>query len=93
MGLPTREKQPDEIRKITFDFSEKMITGDTLTGSPTMIAETGLTVGSGSIVGATVTAFVSSGTLGDKYKVTCRCSTIGGEILELDCFVKIKEVN
>ena len=93
MAFPKRLKQPDEKRTLTFDFSAKIVPGTTLTGAATLIAETGLTVSSGTVAATTVTCQVSGGILGTAYKVTCRCNATNGDILELDATVVIKEVN
>ena len=91
--LPYRWKQPDEVRTLTFDFARKLVSGATLTGTPTVVAQTGLTVGAGTIAGSTVSAQVSGGTLGSEYKVTCRCGVSNGDVLELDVMIRVAEEN
>ena len=94
-ALPVRYKQPAEIRTLTFDFSAKLAHNATLTGTPTTVGESGITVGAGTISsnGKLVSMKVSGGSLGTTYKVTCRCGATNGDTLELDCHVTIAEVN
>jgi hypothetical protein len=52
---------------------------------------TGLTLESHSIVGKTVVAYISGGTVGQTYQVEYKITTDGGRIDERSIYLKIKE--
>jgi hypothetical protein len=85
-------KQPSEKLKITFDFSDTLLENDSLTGTPTLTSDTGITVTSTAISGDTVTCFVSGGTTGSKYKIEVVVDTVAGEILEGDVQSKVQDL-
>ena len=93
MTLPVRTKQPDEIRTIPFDFGPKLGVGAQLTGSPTTVAEAGITVVGSAIAAPVVNVQVSGGALGTTYKVTCKIGATNGDLLELDVNLRIAEEN
>lgn len=84
-----RTKQPDETRTLTFEFSDKLATGDALTGAATITADTGLTVAGATVSGTTVTCQVSGGAHGSNYNVSCKMSTTQGDVLELDALIAV----
>ena len=95
MTLPIRIKQPGETRTLTFDFTDKLATGDLLTGTPVVTAATGLTAGAPAL-GAdsrTVDVPISGGTDAVDYNVQCKCDTVNGDVLQLDATVQVREQN
>jgi len=89
--IPARRKQPTEKRTLTFDFTEKLASGDSVTTIASVAAATGLTISAGTLVGNLVSAQISSGAAGTDYLVSCRVNTAQGDILELDVTVEVRE--
>lgn len=85
---PFRFKQPGEERLVTFDYTTKLLAGDSI-ASVVALDPAGLTASGTSIVGATVTVLISGGTDGVSYRVSCRVATAQGETLELDVDMEV----
>ena len=86
-------KDPDAVLDYTFDWTEWLdALADTLADHQ-VIAEAGLTLETSSIVGKKVVAWLSGGTEGTTYRVTCRVTTASSppRIDDRSIFVKIKE--
>lgn len=78
-GLPTITKTPESLLDYTFDWT-KWLAGIGLTGSDILaysVDSPGLTKTSDSRSGASVTAFLTGGEVGDSYTVTCSISVPG----------------
>jgi hypothetical protein len=70
------EKTPDESAPFDFDFSEDLVTGETITGSPVMSATpSGLNLGVPSVNGSIVQVRISAGTARTTYDVRCKITT------------------
>lgn len=91
MGRPTRQKQPGEARTLSFDFTDKLASGDSLTGTATVTVASGLTAGTPSRTGNVVSVRLSSGTDGTDYNVQCSCATTDGDTLHLDATIEVRE--
>ena len=70
-------KDPDAVLDYQWNWATWLPTGDTI-ASATVTAETGLTVDSDSNTATVVTAWLSGGTVGESYDVTCRVVTADG---------------
>ena len=70
-------KDPDAVLDYQWTFASWLPSGDTIV-SATVTADTGLTLDSTSNTTTTVTAWLSGGTVGEKYSVRCRITTAGG---------------
>jgi hypothetical protein len=70
-------KDPNAVLDYQWDWSAWLPDDDTI-ASATVTAESGLTVDSSSNADATVTAWLSGGTVGSDYNVTCRIVTADG---------------
>lgn len=70
-------KDPNAVLDYQWDWSAWLPDDDAI-ASATVTAEAGLTVNSSSSVNATVTAWLSGGTAGSDYNVTCRIVTADG---------------
>lgn len=83
---PPIRKHPSEVRRLAGNFGKRLKaatdflgTTVTLTGTPTVSATSGLTVGSASISGPRVLFTASSGTADNDYVVTITVTTSNGE--------------
>lgn len=75
-------KHPNEVIRVSADFTRRLANGDTLTGSPTVTRLVGdMTIGAGSLSGALVTFTASAGTDGTTTTVQVNCGTTNGETL------------
>lgn len=87
----TITKDPDSVLDYTFDWEDWLaLIVDTL-ASHSVEVETGIVCDSSSIVADTVIAWISSGTVGTTYRVTCRVVTTSGRTDDRSIFIKIKE--
>ncbi|MEU6582805.1 hypothetical protein [Nocardia sp. NPDC046763] len=79
-------KSPTDIDPWTFDWSEELASGETITAS-SFIVISGLTLTSAAHTATTATILVSGGTLGTTYLVTNRVATSTGR--QLDCSFQV----
>lgn len=92
--LATFTKQPADVQDYDIDYSEycgSFAPADTLAGDPVVTTDPGITVDSVSRVGSVVKVFLSGGTTGTTYKVTCRATTTGQRVKEVEIKIKVKE--
>lgn len=75
-------KHPAEVIRVTADFSQRLATGDTLTGAATVTKLAGdMTVGGGTVATPLVSYTVSGGTDGTVTTTQVSCGTTNGETL------------
>ena len=87
----TITKDPDAELDYIFDWAEWLAGITDTIASKEIIVETGITCDSSSIVSDTVVAWISGGTAGATYRVTCRIVTAGGRTDDRSIFIKIAE--
>lgn len=88
--MRTWDKDPQASLPWVFDWTA-WLAGDTITGTPLVTVDTGLT-GSGQTNTTTkVTITLSGGTLGTTYKVACRITTTAGLIDERTIAIRITD--
>lgn len=90
MALPVLKKYPGEERPATFDFTDKLEAGDSLTGTATVTTSPGLTLGTPVRSGNVVTVEVLGGTLGNDYTLACTCGTVDGYTLEIRLTMEVR---
>lgn len=90
-------KDPNAVLDYSWDWfnaasgeANGWLNGDTYS-SHTITADAGITVNSSSQSGGIITAWLAGGTVGVKYKVTCRIVTTGGRTDDRTIYIKIKE--
>ena len=69
-------KDPDAVLDYVWDWTSWL--GDDTIATTTITAADGITVDSSATVGPLVTVWLSGGTAGTTYPVTCRITTDGG---------------
>ena len=91
--LKTFNKQTGDRLDFDFDYTKFLAArGDDTIESATIVAESGLTIDSSLIVdNRLVKFFCSGGTDQQKYKVTCIAQTVGGRVIEAECYVAIQD--
>lgn len=95
------DKQPGESLDYEFDYTDWLADrSDTISGVPDITAElistpgeTGgeLTISGTVVLGGIVRYFASGGLNGERFKVTCVATTVGGRIKEDEMAITIKE--
>ena len=89
--MPTSyTKDPAAHLDFVFDWSDWLVDGDAI-DSATVTAGTGITVTGTSIVGSTVVPWLSGGTVGKNYAVTCQVTTTDGRIDERTITIRVRE--
>lgn len=86
-------KDPDAVLDYIFDWGDYLTEIDDTINSHEIVVPEGdeIVCDSSSIVEDTVVAWVSGGTAGTTYRVTCRIATVGGRTDDRSIFIKIKE--
>jgi len=87
----TITKDPDAVLDYTFDWSEWLDNIVDTISSMEIVAETGITCNNSNVAGKTAIAWISGGTAGTTYRVTCRIVTAGGRTDDRSIFIKAKE--
>lgn len=84
-------KDPDSVLPFAVDWSD-WLTGEADTAaSATWIVPTGLTQASTSLSGGKATIWLSGGTNGSDYSVTCRLTTTGGRTDDRTLRITVRE--
>lgn len=92
--VAVRTKSPRESKTLTWDFSEELASGDSITGTPTATVVGGgtLTVSTPTVSGNVVSTRVSAGTANVNYVVRILALTVGGDTLEEEALIRVTEV-
>lgn len=83
-------KDPDALLDYSVDWSSWLADGETL-DTVEWIVEDGLTNAASSATGAVATIWLSGGTVGATYRVTCRVSTSAGRVDDRSFAVRVGE--
>ena len=83
-------KQPAESLDYDFDWSRWLTSPDVISTS-VVTAESGITLGVKVSSTTVVKQFVSGGTSGSDYKITCRITTVEGRIDEEEITILVRE--
>lgn len=85
------DKDPQAVLDWQFNWSNWLSAGESITGTPVVTVDSGLTKDSQSNTGNTVTVWLSGGTLGTLYKVACRVTTNQGRTDERTIGIRITD--
>ena len=83
-------KDPSAVLDYAFDWTEWLATGETITDH-TITADTGITVDSWTESDGKVIVWLSGGTAGINYKVTCLITTSAGRTDPRTIWIKVVE--
>jgi hypothetical protein len=85
------DKDPDDILDYSFDWTSRLTSGDTISAS-TWIVPTGIVKNSDSIGPGSKTTIIwlSGGTIGVKYTLTNRITTVAGRQIDQSVDIKVK---
>lgn len=87
---PFPPKDPAEVLDYTFDWG-RWLDGDTI-DTVSFTTDAGLTEDSNSFTDSTATCWVSGGTAGERYLLTCTIETAGGRTGERSRWIRVKEL-
>jgi hypothetical protein len=90
MILGTFIKQPSDTMDYDIDYTDWLTTGDNVS-SVVITKDTGITVDSSFINDPRVKIWLSGGTAGTTYKVTCTMTSADGRIRQDEFKVKVRE--
>jgi len=92
MAVTKKTKQPSEVLDYDFKYTDWLDSGDEIESAEVTVA-TGITLDSYNIVSpGIVKVWLSGGTDGETYLITCVATTEGGREKEKEFKLKIKEV-
>ncbi len=86
-------KDPASVLDYTINFTNWLASGDTITGTPTWTADTGITKGTETNTTTAATLFLSGGTAGDIYEIKCVAVTGNGRTVARRFRVKCEELH
>ena len=93
MRLGVATQQSTERKSYSFVYTEALDKGDSVSSIDSCIAEPGGLIVSPALVSDTrCRVWCSEGTPGNSYKVTLRVNTAGGEILEDELIIRVKDI-
>ena len=88
------DKDPADVLDYGLDWSDQLALkspADTIS-SATWVVPAGLIAGAQSVVGGVAATWLSGGTAGTDYTITCRIVTTGGRTLERSVKLHVKEL-
>jgi len=84
-------KDPDATLDYTVDWSDWLVGGDTISGTPTWAVPTGITKASQTNTTTTATITLSGGTANVDYDVACKITTAASLIDERTIHIKVRQ--
>ncbi len=88
-GLPLWKKDPSAVKDYQVDWTA-WLAGDNITAHA-VTAAAGITIDASSASGAVVTIWLSGGTHGQTYKVTCEITTAGGRVEQRSFEIEVRD--
>lgn len=93
MLVGTYTKQPGERYPFTVSFASRMAQqGDTLASVSATADDPSVTIVQATISGQVAYVWVEGGTHGENYQITLVATTTGGQLLEAEVRVRVREV-
>lgn len=84
-------KDPDEVLDYQFDWTDRLVTGETISTSVfSKASDDTITLGSTSVSGAVTTVWISAGTIGELCEVTNRVTTSAGRTYDETARLRIR---
>jgi hypothetical protein len=82
MTLSWPDKDPADVLDYSITFTRALPSGANLTGATWAVTPSGLAIGASAQSGQVATVFLSGGTAGVEYTVTCTATADGGRTIE-----------
>lgn len=89
--VATYIQQPSERLDYTFDYTDMLKDGDTISSATAVASPSGLTVSGVTTTPTTIRFWVNGGSVGAKYKVTVTATTTNGRVKQDEAVFSIKE--
>lgn len=86
-----KTKDPNAVLDYLFRWTKELTRLDDTISSFEIFAETGITIDSSSNTDTEVTVWISGGTAGTRYLVTCRIVTAGGRTYDKSFYLNIAQ--
>lgn len=83
-------KDPEEVLDYQFDWTDRLVTGETISTSDFIRASGDVTLGAESFVGAFTTVWLSGGTVGTVNVITNRITTSQGRTYDQSARLRIR---
>lgn len=90
MAITKIPKQPTEVLDYDFDYSAWLVITDEISAA-TITVPSGITLDSYSFTDTVVKIWLSGGTDGETYKITCLVTTSAGRKKEKELRIKVKD--
>ena len=90
--MTTKTKQPAESLDYDFDFTNALPAGDNVSTANVSVLPVGPILGTKQISGQSVKQWISGGTDGNKYKITCVATSAAGRIRELEFELSVNDL-
>lgn len=84
-------KDPDAVLDYVLDWTSWLASGETITGTPAVTVESGITKDSQSNTGTIVTVWLSGGTAGQNYTVAVKVTTTDARTDERTILVPVRD--
>lgn len=84
-------KDPSDIIDHGIDWTEHLPADDTIATVAWSVEPAGLTPGAQALVGNVASVWLSGGTAGTTYRVTCRVTTTGGRQMDRSALIFVTE--
>lgn len=89
-GQEVIDKDPNDVLDYTFDWTAYLAAiADTITGTPTLTLDTGITKNSQTNTTNTVTLIISGGTAINIYRVLCQIQTAACRTIERSFYIRV----
>lgn len=85
-------KQPADVIDYDFDYRDWLADREDTASSVVVTADPGITITNTVLSGGVVKVFLSGGTDGVAYKITCTLTTTGTRVKQAEITVAVKEV-
>lgn len=89
MAFPTFIKDPDATLDYGFDWANWLATGETITGAVWTVPS-GITKSDEDFDADTTLVWLTGGTLGTNYNISCRITTSDGRIDDRTLIIKVR---
>jgi hypothetical protein len=96
MVMPARTKDPTDVDYLTFDWSARLADGEAITGQSGLVDDGNPPAGAPTVDnalsdGSTVQVWLSGGTLGEDYTITCRVTTDAGRTMDWSAVLQVRQ--
>lgn len=85
-------KDPNDVLDYTIDWTALLVGGETISTANWSVTPSGLTIGTTAISSPNTSAWLSSGSAGTQYAVTCRITTSASRTYERTVLISVENL-